>query len=76
MAKHNPLNWPVVGDQVIAQIGCEHVTRTVVDVDIYDNVIYQDSRFVADKKCSFGAWQKWCRDKKARIIKEEKGKKE
>lgn len=73
MTKHNPLNWPIVGDQVIAQIGCEYVTRAVVDIDRYDNVIYQDSRFVADKKCSLGAWQIWCRDKKAEVIKKEKG---
>ena len=72
MTKRNPLNWPIVGDEVAARVGCEYVTRVVMGVDDI-HVIYQDSRFAKDRRCSVGTWQIWCRDKKAEVIKKEKG---
>ena len=65
----NPLNDPQRGDCVVAHFGNHIVTRKVVS-SYNGQIVYQDSRKIADQTCWITTWQGWCKKHKAEAVKD------
>jgi hypothetical protein len=77
MSEHNPLIDTQDGDSVVARIGDQYVTRTVLRLEHpvlggEIDVVYADSRDSGVHRCYLPAWRAWCRKRKAEVVRDNK----
>ena len=66
----DPRVSPQTGDIVVAQVGGDSVTRTIMDRN-EECVTYQDNRIVNDQVCWIEGWREWCKEHEAHVIEDD-----